>query len=72
LWIARSPARLFLERRQPTLFEPAIDAALSEPSLQEQVNFVESKPSARESKQISQEHCAFPATIVDARRTGSA
>ena len=48
--LARTPV---LERRQPTLFEPAIDAALNEPSLQEKVNFVESEPSATQSKQLS-------------------
>jgi len=55
--LARTPV---LERRQPTLFEPAIDAALNEPSLQEKVNFVESEPSARESKQISKNTAPSP------------
>ncbi len=53
--LARTPV---LERRQPTLFEPAIDAAFSKPpiaggaaGLQEKDNFVESEPSAAHSKQ---------------------
>ena len=43
---------LVLERRQPTLFEPAIDAAFSEPSLHEKENFVESEPPAAPSQQF--------------------
>ena len=54
---ARTPV---LERRQPTLFEPAIDAAFSEPSLQEKVNFVESEPAARDSKQFSKNTAPSP------------
>ncbi|HXS00831.1 MAG TPA: hypothetical protein VN724_09675, partial [Pyrinomonadaceae bacterium] len=51
--IDRSLGRaLVLERRQPTLFEPAIDAAFSEPSLQEKEIFVESEPPAAPSQQL--------------------
>ena len=54
---ARTPV---LERRQPTLFEPAVDAALSEPSLQEQVNFVDSKPSGGEARQLPKNTAPSP------------
>jgi len=47
--LGRAPV---LERRQPTLFEPAIDAAFSEPSLQEKENFVEGEPPAVPSQQL--------------------
>jgi hypothetical protein len=47
--LGRAPV---LERRQPTLFEPAIDVAFSEPALQETENFVESEPPPREPKQV--------------------
>jgi hypothetical protein len=55
--LARAPV---LERRQPTLFEPATDAALSEPSLQEKVDFVESQPSAEQPKQVAKHTSPTP------------
>jgi hypothetical protein len=59
--VDRSLARMpVLERRQPTLFEPAIDAAFSEPSLQEKVNFVESESPAQESKQTPKNTAPSP------------
>jgi len=47
--LGRAPV---LERRQPTLFEPATDAAFSEPLLQEKENFVESESPATQSQQF--------------------
>jgi hypothetical protein len=55
--LGRAPV---LQRRQPTLFEPAVDAAFSVPSLQEQVNVVESEPLAGESKQFSKKTAPTP------------
>lgn len=54
---ARTPV---LERRQPTLFEPAIDAAFSEPLLQEKESFVETQPPAAQSKQVFRNTTSFP------------
>ncbi len=60
--LGRAPV---LERRQPTLFEPAIDAAFSEPSLQEKENFVESDPPAREPKQVLKNTSPQPSPALE-------
>jgi hypothetical protein len=48
--LARTPV---LERRQPTLFEPAVDAAFNEPAgLQEKESVVEAEPASERPKQV--------------------
>ena len=63
--VDRSLARMpVLERRQPTLFEPALDAAVSA-ELQEKENFVESEPPARPLKQSAKNPAPQPSSKPD-------